>query len=149
MWQQPAWEIHSLHVLALQTTDSVLSDALQLLFLWPSPQIHTKLRSACNCYLDGCHEIDNTKTGAFDWCVCMMDIFKCNDGLHLLVDLQQWSPCWWRVSPGGTNTITVTESAQYEAVGSKWHTRSPVNRPMFSLSIQSVSSMYNDSDIYR
>jgi len=39
MWQQPAWEIHSLHVLALQTTDSVLSDALQLLFLWPSPQI--------------------------------------------------------------------------------------------------------------
>ena len=39
MWQQPAWKIHSVHVFGTKKTDFVLSDALQLLFLWSSPQI--------------------------------------------------------------------------------------------------------------
>ena len=52
-------------------------------------------------------------------------------------------------SPEGPNTTTVRQSAQCEAIDTAWNAKSSDNRPMFSLCIQSVPSMYSEPGIYR
>ena len=56
--------------------------------------------------------------------------------------------CWWRVSPGGTNTTTVGKR-DAKRVTRKQIRRLRTNCPEFSLTIQCVPSMYNEPGIYR